>query len=91
MQGCLNLKAGRPPWTNERSYSIMRDPEQNDYWGLTVYTMPYQDIAPVGLESTFAFTVTAPSTLGTYPSAWNCLCEVGASGPTSTEIDKVVS
>lgn|GEM_PF-5925415 len=83
---------GLAPWTGERNYSIMSmDPEQNDYWGLTVYTMPYGDIAPVGTEYTFTFTVTAPTTPGTYPFAWNCLCEVGAFGPTSTEIEIAVS
>ena len=60
---------GTNTWTSAAGYNLgSQNPQDNLTWGMTRVALP-TTVAP-GAEVTFAFTVTAPSTPGTYNFQW---------------------
>jgi alkylated DNA repair dioxygenase AlkB len=60
---------GTTTWTSANNYGLgSQNPQDNTNWGLARVELP-NDIAP-GQSVTFSFSVTAPSTIGTYDFQW---------------------
>lgn len=65
---------GTNTWSPPSYYRLgTQNPQDNATWGLTRVLLPY--VTPPGSEVTFNFTVTAPSTPGSYNFQWKMLRE----------------
>ena len=61
---------GNTTWTSGNLYRLgSQNPQDNTTWGLLRVELPAGPVAP-GATATFSFSVTAPSTVGTYNFQW---------------------
>jgi hypothetical protein len=67
---------GNTAWRRDRLYRLgTQNPPNNQTWGPTRVELPVASVAP-GATVTFDFTVTAPSTAGTYNFQWRMVREL---------------
>jgi len=84
---------GTTTWTEASQYRLMsRGPRGNTTWGINrAYLAPGDSVGP-GQTATFSFTVTAPSTPGTYLSRWSMVQDgVDVFGQTTADTNVAVA
>ncbi len=85
------LNSGTTTWTAANSYKLgSQNPQDNTTWGFNRVSLP-SSVAP-GSQVTFNFTVTAPSSAGTYNFQWKMIQEGTAYfGSASTNVSVSVA
>jgi hypothetical protein len=76
---------GTTTWTTAGGYKLgSQNPANNSTWGLSQVSLP-SSVAP-NAQVTFNFTITAPSTVGTYNFQWQMLKNTTSFGNPSTNV-----
>lgn len=67
--------SGTTPWTSSAYKLGSQNPQDNVTWGTSRVLLPAGTTVPPGSNYTFNFTITAPSTAGSYNFQWRMLQE----------------
>jgi parallel beta-helix repeat protein len=68
---------GTATWTRSGNYRLgSQNPQDNLTWGIRRVLLPSTDSIPQGQQKSFTFTITAPSTAGSYNFQWRMVHEL---------------
>ena len=82
--------AGTTTWTAAAGYKLVsQSPIDNTTWGISRVELPAS--VPPGSEVTFAFTITAPATGGTYRFGWRMSQNLAGFGDFSPDIQFTIA
>jgi hypothetical protein len=84
--------SGTTSWTAAAGYRLnSRGPYDNTTWGVNRIPLAAGESVAPGQEKTFTFTMTAPTTPGTYLSRWSMAVGTGPFGATTPDVNVTVT